>query len=102
MAAAGAWLAAPVGLGLYRWMDAAWPSTMFAVAAGKFTLDQVVGCMLWQVSYCALPGNEWYREMLGGLARGAAGGVDTGVRDAVAYAAAMSSSFALPAPAACS
>jgi hypothetical protein len=99
MAAAGAAVAAPVGLGLYRWMDAAWPSAMFLVAAGKFTLDQVVGCAIWQAAYCAIPSNGWYRDMLGGLLASAAGGVDAGVRDAVAYAAAMSS-MVLPAPAA--
>lgn len=101
MAAAGASLAAPVGLGLYRWMDAAWPSAMLMVAAGKFTLDQVVGCVIWQAAYCAIPGNEWYREMLGGALRSAASGVDGGVRDAVAYAACHMSSVVLPAPAAC-
>ncbi|GBF92124.1 hypothetical protein Rsub_04471 [Raphidocelis subcapitata] len=100
MAAAGAALAAPVGLGLYRAMDAAWPSVAFAVAAGKFTLDQVVGCAIWQAAYCALPGNGWYRDMLSSAAAAAAGGVDARVRDAVAYAAAMTS-MVLPAPSAC-
>lgn len=49
MAAAGAAVAAPVGIGMYAWMDAAWPSSAAAVAAGKFTLDQIVGCAIWQV-----------------------------------------------------
>ncbi|KIZ00919.1 hypothetical protein MNEG_7044 [Monoraphidium neglectum] len=100
MAAAGAAVAAPVGIGMYAWMDAAWPSSAAAVAAGKFTLDQIVGCAIWQAAYCSLPGNEWYRDMLTGAARSAAGGVDGGVRDAVAYAAAMSQ-MVLPAPATC-
>jgi hypothetical protein len=98
MAAAGAAVAAPLGLGLYRWMDAVWPSAALAVAAGKFTLDQIVGCFIWQAAYCSLPGNDWYRDMLAGLARGAAGGVDAGMRDAASYAAAVS---AMVAPAAC-
>jgi hypothetical protein len=100
MAAAGAALAAPAGLGLYRAMDAAWPSVAFAVAAGKFTLDQAVGCAIWQAAYCSLPGNEWYREMLASAATRAADRVDARMRDAVAHAAAMTS-LVLPAPSAC-
>lgn len=100
MAAAGAAVAAPVGLGLYRWMDAAWPSAALAVATGKFTLDQIVGCAIWQAAYCSIPGNDWYREMLCAAAANAYSGVDGGVRDAIAHAAAASS-VVLPAPATC-
>lgn len=111
MAAAGAVVAAPTSLLMYHWMDAAWPSAMLMVAAGKFTLDQVVGCVLWQAAYCSIPGNEWYREMLGGVlstiassaATGVASattGVDGGLRDAVTYAAAAMS-VVMPAAATC-
>ncbi|KAI8462771.1 MAG: hypothetical protein J3K34DRAFT_168014 [Monoraphidium minutum] len=99
MAAAGAALGAPLSLGLYAGMDAAWPAATAAGAAGKFALDQALGCALWQAVYCALPGNDWYRRMLSGALASAAGAADGGVRDAVAYAAAMSQ-MVLPAPAA--
>jgi len=99
MAAVGAGIAAPTGLALYRWMDAAWPSAMLAVAAGKFTLDQAVGCIIWQAAYCAIPSNSAYRAMIGGLMTNAVSGVDSNVRDAVAYAAAMASVVLPVAPA---
>ncbi len=99
MAAVGAGLAAPAGLALYRYMDAAWPSAALAVGAGKFTLDQLVGCVIWQAAYCAIPSNDAYRAMLSGLVVAGAGGVDHGVKEAFAYAAAMASSVVLPAPA---
>lgn len=60
MAGVGGSVAAPVGLVLYRWMDIAWPGSGVLLAAGKFTLDQVVGCLLWQVAYLTI--SEPYRE----------------------------------------
>lgn len=61
MAVVGGALAAPLGLGLYRWMDAVWPAAGFLVASCKFTLDQVVGCMLWQAAYLTI--SPHYRQM---------------------------------------
>lgn len=100
MALAGAAAAAPASAALYRAMDAAWPGGGAAAAAGKFCVDQIIGCAIWQAAYCSIPENEWYRNMLAGALAAAAGGVDGGVRDAVAYAAAMTQ-MVLPAPAAC-
>jgi hypothetical protein len=60
MAGVGATVAAPVGLLLYRAMDAAWPGTGLLLATGKFTLDQVVGCILWQLAYLSI--SEPYRQ----------------------------------------
>lgn len=62
MAAVGGVVAAPVGLALYRWMDAVWPGSGFLMAAAKFTLDQVVGCAIWQAAYLAI--SEPYRQAL--------------------------------------
>lgn len=62
MAATGAVVAAPVGLALYRWMDLVWPGTSWLLAAGKFTLDQVVGCVIWQAAYISIC--ESYRHRL--------------------------------------
>lgn len=68
MAAVGCLIAAPIGLGLLRWMDAnvmtSNPNGLAAVSV-KFTLDQVVGCILWQVAYCTI--HPPYREALGQL-----------------------------------
>jgi hypothetical protein len=98
MAAAGAAAAAPAGLLLCQWMDAVWPSPLLLAAAGKFTIDQVVGCALWQAFYCAIPGNEGYRDALAAGLQRAAAGADDGVRAAFAHAAAAAS-LVLPVPA---
>jgi hypothetical protein len=100
MGAVGAGLGAPASFLLYRWMDAAAPGAGLGLAAGKFALDYAAGCVIWQIAYCALPGNEWYKEMLAGVAAAAGGRLDAGVRDAAAYAAAaVASVVPVPAPA---
>lgn len=62
MAAVGAGVAAPVSLLLYRAMDLAAPGTAPLLVAAKFTVEQVVGCVLWQAAYCAL--HDRYRATL--------------------------------------
>lgn len=53
MAFAGGAVAAPASAGLCLWMDAAWPSMAFASSTGKFALDQIIGCAIWQAAYSA-------------------------------------------------
>jgi hypothetical protein len=60
MAVTGGSVAAPLSLALYRLMDAVAPGTSIVLAAGKFTLDQVVGCLLWQAAYMSI--SEPYRQ----------------------------------------
>eukprot|EP00878_Enallax_costatus_P000730 GHUV01000843.1.p1 GENE.GHUV01000843.1~~GHUV01000843.1.p1 ORF type:complete len:174 (+),score=15.03 GHUV01000843.1:194-715(+) len=62
MGGVGAFVGAPLSLILYRAMDAVLPGASFLLAAGKFTLDQVVGCILWQAAYLAI--SEPYRTTL--------------------------------------
>lgn len=61
----GAGAATPLALALWRWMDAVWPGTGLLLAAGKFTLEQVVCCALWQAAYCSI--SEPYRNKLVGF-----------------------------------
>lgn len=60
----GAVLAAPVGLGLLRWLDVVWPSMHVLAISTKLTIDQIVGCLIWQCAYCSIC--ESYRVMLVG------------------------------------
>lgn len=62
MAGVGGVVAAPVGLFLYRWMDAVWPGAGLIAGAAKFTADQVVGCIIWQAAYLTI--SESYRAAL--------------------------------------
>jgi hypothetical protein len=41
-------------------MDALMPGASLLLAAGKFTLDQIVGCVVWQAAYMAI--SEPYRR----------------------------------------
>eukprot|EP00775_Hariotina_reticulata_P009643 gene9643-9803_t len=60
MAVVGGSVGAPLSLALYRLMDAIAPGTSIVLAAGKFTLDQVIGCVLWQAAYLSI--SEPYRR----------------------------------------
>lgn len=42
-----------------------WPGSGVLLAAGKFTLDQVVSCVVWQAAYLSM--SPMYRGMLGGF-----------------------------------
>lgn len=68
MLAVGAVVATPVGLGFLRWMDLnilPHNPTGAAALSIKFTLDQVLGCIIWQIAYCSIC--ESYRTMLLGF-----------------------------------
>jgi hypothetical protein len=60
MAGVGACVGAPLSLALYAHMDALMPGASLLLAAGKFTLDQLVGCVVWQAAYMAI--SEPYRR----------------------------------------
>jgi hypothetical protein len=60
MAGVGACVGAPLSLALYAHMDALMPGASLLLAAGKFTLDQIVGCVVWQAAYMAI--SEPYRR----------------------------------------
>lgn len=60
MAGVGACVGAPLSLALYAQMDALMPGAGILLAAGKFTLDQLVGCVVWQAAYMAI--SEPYRR----------------------------------------
>lgn len=60
MAAVGAFAGTPASLALYAAMDSMAPGTGMALAAAKFAVDQVVGCVLWQAAYFAI--SEPYRR----------------------------------------
>lgn len=68
MAGVGAGMGVPLSLALYRVMDAAAPGTGAALAAGKFVVDQLVGCVLWQAAYLAI--SEPYRAGMTRVAHG--------------------------------
>lgn len=60
MAGVGACVGAPMSLVLYAQMDALLPGTSLLLVAGKFTFDQIVGCVLWQAAYMSI--SEPYRR----------------------------------------
>lgn len=65
MGALGAAVAAPIGLAFLRYLDGvilpATPSSAAALSI-KLTLDQVLGCALWQCAFLAV--HEPYRQAL--------------------------------------
>eukprot|EP00879_Flechtneria_rotunda_P000996 GHRR01001130.1.p1 GENE.GHRR01001130.1~~GHRR01001130.1.p1 ORF type:complete len:164 (+),score=10.13 GHRR01001130.1:275-766(+) len=62
MACCGAFVGAPLSLALYHYMDAIAPGASFLLTAGKFTLDQVVGCVAWQAAYLTI--SQPYKQSL--------------------------------------
>lgn len=65
MGTIGLVMAGPVGLAFLRWMET-WvmPATPYSVAALsiKFTLDQVLGCAIWQAALLSI--HKPYRQAL--------------------------------------